>query len=461
MNRPNQRRRLTRSCALLQVERLERRTVLAGPPVLDVPPFEREIVVEAVDDTFTSAGATTKNYSRSKQLQVSDRPLKYSWLKFTVSGLAGPVERAAVRLFATANATDDVDLYAADNNDWSETTLTWSNQPATVGDPVDSVDAVLAGMWHEWDVTDVVAGNGTYRFALRSASGRARFAAGEVAGRSPKLVLDLADPPTGPTSVRFAVIGDYGTGSKKAGEVAKLVQGWQPDFIITTGDNNYEDGAASTIDRNIGQFYHDYIAPYRGVYGPGADVNRFFPSLGNHDWHTAGAAPYLDYFTLPGNERYYEFTSGPVHLFAIDSDPAEPDGVTSDSTQGQWLADALAASDSCWDIVYMHHAPYASGRYGPHDRVQWPYRAWGADAVLAGHDHNYERLVIDGFPYFVNGLGGKSRYRFLSVEPGSEVRYNAGFGAMLVEATTQSIVFQFVTTKGQVIDRFEVNKRCV
>jgi len=431
-----------------------------GLPVLDVPPLARETVIDAADDGYTSAAATTKNYSRSKQLQVSDDPLKYAWLKFTVAGLAGPIERAAVRLYATATTTGGVDLYAGDNSDWTETALTWANQPATVGDAVDSVNAVLRGMWYEWDVTDVVAGAGTYSFAIQSAGGRARFAGGEVAGRSPKLVLDLAESPAGPASVRFAVIGDYGTGSKKAGEVAELVMGWQPDFIITTGDNNYEDGAATTIDRNIGQFYHDYIDPYRGGYGPGADTNRFFPSLGNHDWHAADAAPYRDYFTLPGNERYYEFTSGPVHLYAIDSDPDEPDGVASDSIQGQWLEAALAESDSCWDIVFMHHSPYASGRYGPHDWVQWPYEAWGADAVMAGHDHNYERLVIDGFPYFVNGLGGKSRYPFLSVHQGSAVRYNAGFGAMLVEATTQNISYQFITTRGQVIDRYEVDKNC-
>jgi hypothetical protein len=433
--------------------------LLGGLPVLDVPPLGRETVIDVADDSFTSGAAANKNYSRSKQLQVSDQP-RYSWLKFTVSGTAGSIERAAVRLFATTNGAGPFDMHAAADTNWIETTLTWANQPATVGNAIDSVDAVLAGSWYEWDVTDLVTGDGTYGFAIRSAGGRARFAAGEVAGRSPRLVLDLADPPTGPTSVRFAVIGDYGTGRKKAGEVAELVRGWRPDFIITTGDNNYEDGAASTIDRNVGQFYHDYIAPYQGGYGAGADTNRFFPSLGNHDWHSAGAAPYLDYFTLPDNARYYEFTSGPVHLFAIDSDPNEPDGVTGDSTQGRWLEDALAASDSCWDIVYMHHAPYASGRYGPHEWVQWPYEAWGADAVLAGHDHNYERLVIDGLPYFVNGLGGKSRYPFRLIQPGSEVRYNRSFGAMLVEATTETISFQFITTKGQVVDRFEVKKQC-
>src|SRR5215212_4305264 len=127
------------------------------------------------------------------------------------------------------------------------------------------------------------------------------------------------------TSARFAVIGDYGWAGQAALDVSNLVRSWNPDFIITTGDNNYDNGAASTIDPNIGQYYHDFIFPYTGTYGPGAPFNKFFPALGNHDWNTAGATPYLSFFTLPNNERYYDFASGPVHLYSIDSDGHEPD----------------------------------------------------------------------------------------------------------------------------------------
>ena len=102
---------------------------------------------------------------------------------------------------------------------------------------------------------------------------------------------------------RFAVIGDYGTGRQNEADVAAMIKSWKPDLIITTGDNNYPDGAAETIDENIGRFFHEFIAPYKGSYGNGAQENRFFPSLGNHDWHAKDAQPYLDYFTLPGNER--------------------------------------------------------------------------------------------------------------------------------------------------------------
>lgn len=214
-------------------------------------------------------------------------------------------------------------------------------------------------------------------------------------------------------ATRFAVIGDYGSAGEAERDVADEVKSWNPDFIITAGDNNYENGSASTVDRNVGQYYHDFIHPYVGGYGAGAEKNRFFPVLGNHDWSTPGARPYLDYFTLPGNERYYDFTWGPVHLFALDSDPSEPDGVTSTSAQASWLRDKLAASTEEWKVVYFHHSPYSSGlEHGSTSYMQWPFKQWGATAVISGHDHDYERVVKDSLPYFVNGAGGKSFYHF-------------------------------------------------
>jgi len=240
--------------------------------------------------------------------------------------------------------------------------------------------------------------------------------------------------------------------------VADLIKSWKPDFIITTGDNNYPSGSAATIDVNIGKYFHDFIAPYKGKFGAGASQNRFFPTLGNHDWVTADARPYLDYFSLPGNGRYYSFTWGPVEFFALDSDEHEPDKVGSSSTQAAWLKAGLAASPAPWRIVYFHHPPYSSGStHGSTDWMRWPFQAWGASAVLSGHEHTYERLLVDGIPYFVNGVGGASRYPFGPPLPQSVVRYSAYFGAMLVVATPGAITFQFINVKGEVIDSYTLN----
>ena len=264
----------------------------------------------------------------------------------------------------------------------------------------------------------------------------------------------------------FAVIGDYGDGDQDEADVAALVNGWEPDFIITLGDNNYPWGQASTIDANIGQFFQQYIYPYTGAYGPGATENRFFPTLGNHDWLSAGGQAYFDYFQLPGNGRYYEFTWGPVDFFAIDSDLNEPDGVTFDSVQGQWLQAALQASTSCFKVVYMHHYPHSSGDPHPADRygytdLQWPYADWGADVVLAGHDHTYERLLVDGFPYFVNGVGGRHLHPFTDpLHPDSQFRYNDDFGAQRVTVASSAMTFEFFNRQNMLIDTYVINKSC-
>lgn len=282
------------------------------------------------------------------------------------------------------------------------------------------------------------------------------------------LPLSFRSPPV-PESTRFAVIGDFGSGNSAESRVAALVQGWNPDFVITTGDNNYPDGEAATIDENIGQFYSQYIGNYQGAYGSGSATNRFWPSLGNHDWRAitctgdSCSGPYFDYFTLPNNERYYQVDLGLVHLFAIDSDPDEPDGRDENSVQASWLQDQLAASTSCYNIVYFHHAAYSSGPHGSYSTMQWPYSAWGADAVLSGHDHLYERLDVGGIPYFVNGAGGASLYNFtgtgdLPPEANSIVRYNEDHGALLVTATAVEITYQFYAANGMLIDDYSVAK---
>jgi hypothetical protein len=280
---------------------------------------------------------------------------------------------------------------------------------------------------------------------------------------APATVTQSATPtqtpsPSAEPPVVFAVIGDYGSGNRNEGKVADLVKSWQPDFIITTGDNNYPSGSDDTIDTAIGQFYHEYISPYHGDFGEGAVQNRFFPSLGNHDWLTDGADPYLDYFTLPGNERYYDFTWGPLHLFSVDSDSNEPDGVGRLSRQAEWLQARMEASTAPWKIVYMHHPAYSSGLHGSVDWMRWPFQDWGATAILAGHDHSYERLLVNDLVYFVNGLGGGAVYPFDNRLDGSQVRFNDDYGAMRVEATSRKITFQFITPSGEVIDTYEIER---
>ncbi|MFK7908111.1 MAG: metallophosphoesterase [Chitinophagales bacterium] len=254
---------------------------------------------------------------------------------------------------------------------------------------------------------------------------------------------------------KFAVIGDYGVGDEQEEKVADLVKSWNPDFILTVGDNNYPNGTASTIDDNIGKYYSDFIAPYQGAYGEGASENKFFPVAGNHDYYTEGAAPFYDYFQLPNNERYYDFVKGDVHFFGLNSNFQEPDGITSTSLQAQWLQEKLTQSTAKWKIVYLHHPPYSSGSHGSTHDLQWDFAEWGATAVIAGHDHHYERSHVDGVLYFVNGTGGRYLYNFGAPNPETQIRYRQ-HGAMLIEANKKYIRFQFRSPKNIPLDDYRL-----
>ncbi|NUP90152.1 MAG: metallophosphoesterase [Candidatus Sumerlaeia bacterium] len=260
--------------------------------------------------------------------------------------------------------------------------------------------------------------------------------------------------------VRFAVIGDYGTGSQAERDVAALVRGWNPEFIATTGDNNYYHGARETIDVNVGQHYQEFIGDYRGAFGPGSVINRFFPIPGNHDWDSGeafGLQPYLDYFTLPGNERYYDIRWGPVHLFMLDSDPREPDGHDPGSAQSEWLKRRLRASGDPWNLVFIHHAPHSSGGiHGSQMTSRWPFTPWGAQATFAGHDHHYERLFADGIPHFVNAAGGAPLYTGNPPIAESRVLFDGDWGAQLVTADLDSVRIEFFTRGGALVDRYHL-----
>lgn len=269
----------------------------------------------------------------------------------------------------------------------------------------------------------------------------------------------------------FGVIGDYGaaifgpTYVSNQLAVARLVKSWSPHFIITVGDNNYGPNTFGSFDTNVGQFYHEYIFPYKGVFGMGASSNRFFPALGNHDWFyhyefnaPISIAPYLAFFNPPGNGRYYRHRHGPVELFAVDSDLAEPDGNKADSKQAQWLRKQLASSTAPWRLVYFHEAPFSSGQAhgtwsGETVHMDWPFKQWGASAVLSGHDHIYERVFTNGLNYFVCGTGGSRLDQV--VEPlvaGSQFHHTNEYGALRIDATETNLTVRFITVNGKIID---------
>ncbi|MFK7807801.1 MAG: metallophosphoesterase, partial [Saprospiraceae bacterium] len=165
--------------------------------------------------------------------------------------------------------------------------------------------------------------------------------------------------------------------------------------------------------------------------------------------------PYLLYFTLPGNERYYTYTKGPVQFFVIDSTPDDDDLLCCDSEQSIWLKSELANSDATFKIVYFHHAPYSTGDHGSDEDMQWPFEEWGAHAVLTGHEHIYQRIYRKDNPdfmYIVCGVSGKSDEdcgkEDLEDEDDFEVIcIDDVHGAMKILVTEEKMTFQFWTVE--------------
>jgi hypothetical protein len=246
----------------------------------------------------------------------------------------------------------------------------------------------------------------------------------------------------------FAVFGDFGD-ADMSGEaaVAELVNSWNVDFILTAGDNAYD---SVTYEDSIGQYYSDYIGNYTGIHGPGSAINRFFPILGNHDYEDPGAGldAYLSYFTLPDNERYYDFQVGSVHFFALNSYGGEPDGNEMGGPQAQWLEAGLSASEATLNVVYFHDTAYTSDGGGDTD-MRWSYEEWGADAIFAGNKHDFDLVVRDdngdgvGLPYVTSGLGGSR-----NEEP--------HVGANLVTVTDAGMLIEFYMVDGTLWDSYFV-----
>jgi hypothetical protein len=261
-------------------------------------------------------------------------------------------------------------------------------------------------------------------------------------------------------SVIFAVIGDYGLNGDPEKKVADLVKSWNPDLIITTGDNNYFKGESSTLKENISFYYSDYIYNFDAPLDYQCNgkafkekTNRFFPSPGNHDDNiTEHLVPYLNFFTLPGIEIYYSFSWGPVSFFSLNS---LPDDITD---QKDWLNEQLSQSESEFNIVYFHHSPYSPGEHGNNEKMQWNFQEMGANVVLTGHDHLYARVEKkgeEGFHYLVNGAGGCSLYscggNILDPNQFSVSCYNSNYGAIRGKATSEQLLLEFFSISDTIV----------
>ena len=272
----------------------------------------------------------------------------------------------------------------------------------------------------------------------------------------------------------FALVGNFGDGASTSSRaVADSILAWRPDGVISLGNGDYSGGSSvAAIDYHTGKFYHSLMKPYTGSYGAGNEVeNRFWPSMGNQDWGNfdnvtsglgANVANYNTYFDalVPGtNNRYYDFVSGDIHFFILSTDINEPDGYAWDSIQGTWLKNRLKASTSRWNVVCGHHAPYCSDTAHATTALRWPFKQWGAHAVISSHPYLYERLELDGVVYIVAGTGGAGTLisSVTTTISGSLAMLQEVLGGVRLRSTKSRLVGEFVDTSNVVRDSWEFN----
>jgi 3',5'-cyclic AMP phosphodiesterase CpdA len=280
-----------------------------------------------------------------------------------------------------------------------------------------------------------------------------------IPGKAPEATLEPRAWPITPDRVRFAAIGDNGSGGRQAMAVAgRMVETYKEHpfgLVAHLGDICY-----------YGNFEDRYEDVFREPMGPLLDADVGFElAIGNHDealrHSDEGIEEIEAELRLLGTpSRYYTTTHGPVDFFYLDSSVPGVFGPES-STQWEWLDDTLAASTNQWKVAALHHPLYSSGRHGStvgaRERLEPILRRHHVDLVLAGHDHDYERThPQDGITYVVSGAGCKTtsvgRSRFTAAAA-SILQF------LLVDVEGDRLTASCVAVDGAIVDRFELRAR--
>ncbi len=250
-----------------------------------------------------------------------------------------------------------------------------------------------------------------------------------------------------PVLVGAGDISDCGSAEDEA--TATLLDGI-PGTVATFGDNAYSSGSA---------------AEFNDCYDPtwGRHKSRTRPSVGNHEYQTSGATGYYGYFGSaagPAGKGWYSYDLGRWHMIVLNSNCGDV-GCGTNSAQVKWLRADLAANAGDHVIAYWHHPRFSSGEHGTDDKVQpfWDaLYAAGADIVLNGHDHDYERFApqtptgradaAHGIREFVVGTGGR-KLRARAFNARNSEAFSSTFGVLKLTLHADSYDWRFVPIDGE------------
>lgn len=251
----------------------------------------------------------------------------------------------------------------------------------------------------------------------------------------------IAPLPNRAGTVKFAVIGDNGTGDAPQYQVAdqmmRFRQQFPFDLVLMLGDNFY--GAQRPSDLVV-----KFERPYKSLLDAGV---KFQAAIGNHDEPDSVNYPPLNM----GGQRYYSFVRGNVRFFVLDTNSLDP-------KQVQWLETALQTSREDWKISYFHHPLYSdAGRHGSSVDIRLRLEPllikYGVSVVFSGHDHIYERLRPQkGITYFVCGSGGKLRKGDLARSEMTAAGFDQDQTFMLIEVDVDELFFETISRTGATVD---------
>ena len=248
--------------------------------------------------------------------------------------------------------------------------------------------------------------------------------------------------------LRFAVIGDWGTGDDDQLAIARQMFNFHGrssfDFVISTGDNIYPNGSSH-------YFRKHFESPFAGFLNDGIN---FYAVLGNHDVE-AGRQDQCQYplFNM-GGACYYRLALGDglTEFFMLDSTDFH-------QKQAAWLEDSLRNSNAQWKVAVFHHPIYSSGKThgsngGLRKQLEPLFVRYKMDIALSGHDHIYERTKPQrGIQYFVSGAGGKVRRGNVDHRSGlSAATFDDGNHFMVFEIEGSQASFQAISHTGVVVD---------
>jgi 3',5'-cyclic AMP phosphodiesterase CpdA len=242
-------------------------------------------------------------------------------------------------------------------------------------------------------------------------------------------------------SLKFAAIGDNGTGDRPQYEVARQMENAHASFafdlVIMLGDNMY--GGQSPAD-----FVRKFERPYASLLKAGV---QFRASLGNHDRpQNVSYKPY----NMNG-ERYYTYARKNVRFLALDS-------TLMDAKQLAWIEATLQAAQEDWKICYFHHPLYSNaGRHGSSVDLRVIleplFVKHGVDVVFSGHDHVYERVKPQkGITYFVSGAAGQLRRGNMRPEEDTAAYFDQDQSFMLAEVSGNDLYYEAVSRAGKTVD---------